>query len=196
MLSGEPPVWARRWRGLPLPLRRVAERLGLLPPRDVLLVCVARQRMIHRRWDPKAECHLTAGVWRISTARAGVHNAEGSRGTPPGLHRVARRIGGGWPVGAVWKGRRFAGWTWRGQPDAAIAHRILWLEGLEPGINRGGHVDSFARYIYIHGVGDETTLGRPASSGCIHLAAKDLLPLFDRLEEGAWVWIAERLAGE
>ena len=81
------------------------------------------------------------------------------------------------------------GFTWQGQPDAAIAHRILWLEGLEPGFNRGGDRDSFARYIYIHGVGDETTLGRPTSRGCVHLAATDLLPLFDLLPVGTLVWI-------
>ena len=38
---------------------------------------------------------------------------------------------------------------------------------------------------------DETTLGRPRSRGCIHLAAADLLPLFDVLPVGTLVWIAE-----
>lgn len=192
-LPAEPPAWVRRWSGLPPALRRTASSLGLVPPKDVLLVCVATQRMFHRRWDPKVRSYLAAGAWRISTARAGLSQLEGSNGTPAGLHRVAKRIGAGWPAGAVWKGRRFAGWTWVGQPHAAIAHRILWLEGLQPGVNRGGRVDSFARYIYVHGVGDERTLSRPVSLGCIHLASKDLIPLFDRLTEGAWVWIAARL---
>jgi len=65
----------------------------------------------------------------------------------------------------------------------------LWLEGLEPGFNRGGSVDTFSRYIYIHGFGDQTTLGRPFSHGCIHLAANDLIPLFDRVPVGTLVWI-------
>jgi lipoprotein-anchoring transpeptidase ErfK/SrfK len=107
-----------------------------------------------------------------------------------GLHRVAVKVGGGWPIGTVFRDRRAVGFTWRGRPAAPIAHRLLWLEGLEPGLNRGGAVDSFARYIYIHGVGDETTLGRPASHGCIHLAARDLLPLYERLPVGALVWIS------
>ena len=81
------------------------------------------------------------------------------------------------------------GFTWKGLPLATITSRILWLEGLEPGCNRGGTVDSHARYIYIHGTGDEPSLGRPASHGCIHLAADDLLPLFDRLPVGTLVWI-------
>lgn len=84
------------------------------------------------------------------------------------------------------------GLTWLGNPEAPIAHRILWLEGLEPGMNQGGDVDTHARYIYIHGVGDESTLGRPASRGCLHLAAADLMPLYDRIPAGTLVWIAER----
>jgi lipoprotein-anchoring transpeptidase ErfK/SrfK len=61
---------------------------------------------------------------------------------------------------------------------------------LEPGLNRGGSVDTFRRYVYIHGFGDETTLGRPTSHGCIHVAAKDLIPLYDRVPVGTLVWIA------
>jgi hypothetical protein len=126
----------------------------------------------------------------ISTSRHGVGQLAGSHRTPLGLHRVAAKIGDGWPAGTVFRSRAPVGFTWQGLPDAPIAHRILWLEGLEPGLNRGGNVDSFARYIYLHGVGDETTLGRPASRGCVHAAAKDLIPLFDRLPIGTLVWIA------
>jgi hypothetical protein len=89
----------------------------------------------------------------------------------------------------VFRSRELQGFTWNGLPSATIAHRILWLDGLEEGFNRGGNVDSHARYIYLHGTGDETTLGRPASCGCVHLAADDLLPLFDRLPGGTLVWI-------
>jgi len=128
---------------------------------------------------------------RCSTSRFGISQMEGSNGTPLGLHRIAEKIGGGWPVGTVFKSREPAGYTWQGMPDAKITTRILWLEGLEPGFNRGGDVDSHARYIYIHGTGDETTLGRPASGGCIHLAANDLVPLFDKLPIGTLVWISE-----
>ncbi len=109
--------------------------------------------------------------------------------TPLGLHRVARKIGAGQPVGTVFAGRQVVGLTRKGRPDAPICHRILWLEGLEPGWNRGGTRDSFERYIYIHGLGDEPTLGRPASRGCIHVAASDLIPLFDRTPVGTLVWI-------
>ncbi len=109
-----------------------------------------------------------------------------------GLHRIAEKIGDGYPPGTVFEGRVPVGWTWQGKPDAAIANRILWLQGLEPGVNQGGGVDTHARYIYIHGVGDETTLGRPASRGCLHMAASDLIPLYDRIPSGTLVWIVER----
>ena len=97
-------------------------------------------------------------------------------------------FGGGWPGGAVFKSRELKGYTWNGLPEAPITHRIFWLEGLEPGLNRGEGVDTFARYIYIHGTGKEPTIGKPASHGCIHVAAKDLLPLYDVLPEKTLVW--------
>src|SRR5208282_1194625 len=131
---------------------------------------------------------------RISTSCVGISQLAGSNGTPLGLHRVVEKIGGGWPVGTVFKGRQPIGYTWQGMPDAKITTRILWLEGLEPGFNRGGNVDSHARYIYIHGTGDQTTIGRPMSCGCIHLAGADLIPLFDKLPDGTLVWIANRLS--
>jgi len=135
--------------------------------------------------------HKFLKKFRCSTSRFGIGQTEGSNCTPLGLHRIAEKIGGGWPVGTVFKNRQPIGYTWQGMPDAKITTRILWLEGLEPGFNRGGNVDSHGRYIYIHGTGDETTIGRPSSCGCIHLAADDLIPLFDKLPVGTLVWISE-----
>jgi hypothetical protein len=124
-----------------------------------------------------------------STSRFGTGQQSGSNRTPLGLHRIKEKIGAGYPIGTVFESRRAVGLTWQGRPEAAIAHRILWLEGLEPGFNRGDNVDSHARYIYIHGLGDEPSLGRPASRGCIHLASADLMPLFDLLPTGTLLWI-------
>lgn len=129
--------------------------------------------------------------FRASTSRFGIGQQSGSNRTPLGLHRVAEKIGAGYPTGTVFKSRQPVGFTWQGLPDGAIAHRILWLDGLEPGFNRGGEVDSHARFIYIHGLGNEPTLGRPASRGCVHLSAADLMPLFDLLPSGTLVWITQ-----
>jgi L,D-transpeptidase YbiS len=177
---------------------------GVVPTPFVLIVSVANQTVslfekvrssAFRRFGP-AEAGTPNGycfvrAFRCSTSRFGISQMEGSNGTPLGLHRVVEKNGGGWPVGTVFKGRRPIGYTWQGMPDAKITTRILWLEGLEPGFNRGGNVDSHARYIYIHGTGDQMSIGRPASCGCVHLADVDLVPLFDVLPRGTLVWIGQ-----
>jgi len=175
-------------------LRRCA-RHGARPTRHFLTVDIARQQtVLFERWPVGAVFggHYTpVREYRCSTSRVGIGEKSGSHKTPRGLHRVAQKIGGGWPVGTVFKSRQPVGYTWAGHALAPITTRILWLEGLEMGRNRGGEVDSHARYIYIHGTGNELTLGRPDTIGCIHLAANDLIPLFDRVSEGTLVWIAE-----
>jgi hypothetical protein len=163
---------------------------GVIPTPFVLIVSVANQTVLLFEKD-SVSWRLGGKKMRCSTSRFGISQVAGSNGTPLGLHRVVEKIGGGWPVGTVFKGRRPVGYTWQGMPEAKITTRILWLEGLEPGFNRGGNVDSHTRYIYIHGTGDETTIGRPMSCGCVHLAANDLIPLFDKLPGGTLVWIAE-----
>jgi hypothetical protein len=187
----------RRW--LPSAFFADLDRLGVPPTNDVLWVRIRTQQLFHcealrddcpahrQRRHPD---YIPLERWyRCSTSRFGIGQREGSNCTPLGLHRIAQKIGGGWPVGTVFRGRQPVGFTWQGLPAATITTRILWLEGLEPGFNRGGDADSFRRYIYIHGTGDETTLGRPASHGCIHLAAADLIPLFNTLPVGTLVWI-------
>jgi lipoprotein-anchoring transpeptidase ErfK/SrfK len=190
-------------RCLPTPFVLACRRHGVRFSRDLLLVRVQSQRM---EWL-QVLTHVAVGQravvvrpgttalrrrYLISTSRFGMGQVRDTNRTPLGLHRIARKAGGGWPIGVVLKNRKPVGFTWQGQPTAAIAHRVFWLEGLEPGFNRGGDVDTFHRYIYVHGVGDELTLGRPASRGCVHLAAADLMPLYDRLPVGTLVWISAR----
>jgi lipoprotein-anchoring transpeptidase ErfK/SrfK len=176
---------------LPLAFRQTRRRLGIPSTRFLLLVNVRAQRMelVQPLPDLATPDCLVRKTFRISTSRFGIGQTENSNRTPLGLHRVAQKAGGGWPVGAVFKSRKMIGYTWQGRGGAVIANRILWLEGLEPGFNRGDGVDTFARYIYIHGTGDEPALGRPASHGCIHLSGADLLPLYDFLPSGTLVWI-------
>jgi lipoprotein-anchoring transpeptidase ErfK/SrfK len=177
------------------PFFATIRRLGILPTPYLATVDVAGQTFT--LWEkeknlqrlgrsPKYRLFAEA---RASTSRFGIGQVQDSNKTPLGLHRIAQKIGGGFPQGTVFRGRKPVGFTWKGMSDAPIAHRIFWLEGLEPGFNRGNGVDSFKRYIYIHGFSDETTLGRPASHGCIHLAAQHLIPLYDWLPLGTLVWI-------
>jgi hypothetical protein len=186
------------------------EKHGIVPTQFALVVSVADQtislfertvtgydRRSNGEFPPNSPAvtdrrYRRVKKFRCSTSRFGISQVAGSNGTPLGLHRVVEKIGGGWPAGTVFKGRQPIGYTWQGMPDAKITTRILWLEGLEPGFNRGGNVDSHARYIYIHGTGDQTTIGKPTSCGCIHLADADLVLLFDKLPGGTLVWIAEK----
>lgn len=175
-------------------------RRGVRPTRLLLVVSVARQRVLFCRqldgfFPGVTPPYRLCRRFRASTSRYGTGEISGSNRTPLGLHRVAEKIGAGQPVGTVFESRKPVGFTWQGRPDAPIAHRILWLEGLEPGLNRGGVVDTHARYIYFHGLGDEPTLGRPASRGCIHMAAADLMPLYDLVPSGTLVWITDRPVG-
>ena len=70
-----------------------------------------------------------------------------------------------------------------------ILSRILWLEGLESGINSGEGVDSFARYIYIHGTQEEGLLGQAASHGCVRMSNAAVIELFDSVKQGTFVYI-------
>ncbi|MBK8231245.1 MAG: L,D-transpeptidase family protein [Candidatus Eisenbacteria bacterium] len=122
----------------------------------------------------------------ISTAIAGLGGAIGSHRTPPGWHRIEARIGAGMPPGAVFESRESTGAVWGGEPsdDDLILSRVLTLAGLEPGVNQGADRDTRARYIYLHGTNHERLLGIPASHGCVRLANRDIIELFDRVREG------------
>jgi UDP-N-acetylmuramate-alanine ligase len=132
-------------------------------------------------------------AWPVSTALAGIGGEEGSYRTPPGWHVVARRIGGDAEPGTVFSSREPTGETWCGETcaDDLILTRILTLDGIEDGINRGPGCDSLERYIYLHGTNHESLLGRRASHGCVRLSNADIAELFVRLREGDHVLIAE-----
>jgi UDP-N-acetylmuramate--alanine ligase len=122
----------------------------------------------------------------VSTSAAGIGGEEGSGKTPAGWHRIHARIGAGQPSGAVFVSREPTGEVWQGEAltNELILTRILTLEGLESGINRGPGCDSLERYIYFHGTNSPDKLGQPASIGCIRLANAEILELFDRVREG------------
>ena len=70
-----------------------------------------------------------------------------------------------------------------------ITSRILWLTGIEQGINLGGDVNTYNRYIYIHGTPEEGLVGSPASHGCIRMKNDDIIELFDLVEAETLVYI-------
>ncbi|MCL5097001.1 MAG: L,D-transpeptidase [Candidatus Omnitrophica bacterium] len=182
---------------IPVQFEGACNRHGIVPGQFLLAVSVARQEMQVfelKRLENEDNHFRNYSLLRacvVSTSRFGIGRQSGSNQTPLGLHRIAEKIGGDCPVGTVFKGRKPVGPVEDGTPATAIVHRILWLEGLQPGVNRGEGIDSHSRYIYLHGVRDESTLGRPASRGCIHLGSADLLWLYDLVPEGTLVWIAD-----
>lgn len=133
----------------------------------------------------------------ISSARNGAGEAMGSEATPRGRHMVRARFGAGLPQGAVLTGRKFSGEVYSAElaghhPERDwVLTRILWLGGLEAGYNQGGSVDSFRRFIYIHGTPDSEPMGTPASHGCIRMRNADLIRLFDQVPVGTLVTITE-----
>lgn len=133
----------------------------------------------------------------VSTSAKGAGEREGSEQTPRGLHEIRAKIGAGAPAGTVFVERRPTGEICtpdrvRAEPERDwILSRVLWLRGLEPGRNRFGDVDSMRRYIYIHGTPHESSIGTPASHGCIQMRNADVIELFDRVEPGTLVEIAD-----
>jgi hypothetical protein len=72
-----------------------------------------------------------------------------------------------------------------------ITSRILWLRGLEPGVNLGGDVDTYRRYVYIHGTQREERIGEPLSSGCVLMRNADIISLYEEVRAGDLVWIGD-----
>ena len=135
--------------------------------------------------------------YAVSTSKYGAGNENGSEKTPLGLHRIKDKLGGAMPVNEVYIGRVPHGnldeCKARGVdlPDDVIMSRIMWLDGMEPGKNKGGYVDTYERYIYIHGTNHEEKIGTPTSIGCIRMCNDDIVELFRLVESGSEVLIEE-----
>ncbi len=126
-----------------------------------------------------------------STSRFGSGMRENSLRTPLGLHRICEKYGAGAPPGRVFRDREDTGedWDHKQNGDNLILTRILRLEGLEQGVNKGPGIDSYERYIYIHGTGREDLIGSPLSHGCVLLRNHDVIRLFDTVPQGTLVYI-------
>ena len=158
----------------------------LADPQELFLVVSIEQQTLF-------VCSNNAIVERYnaSTSRFGNGNRENSLKTPLGVHRIKEKYGANAPAGRIFRDREDTGedWDHKQNGDNLILTRILRLEGLEQGINKGGGVDSYERYIYIHGTGREALIGPPLSHGCVVLRNHDVIRLFDRVKEGTLVYI-------
>jgi len=129
-----------------------------------------------------------------ATAKRGTGNQAGSYMTPLGWHSVAEKFGDDAPWGQVFRARARVNEVWRFGQDVEsdmVLTRILWLTGEEPGKNQGGDVDSYRRYIYIHGTNGENLIGVPSSMGCVRMRNDDVITAYNRIPTGAKVLITE-----
>ena len=133
--------------------------------------------------------------YNISSSYYGTGSEANSLKTPLGKHEIYKKIGNELPINAILKGRVWNGAIAdiiEGPIDIDYDHvtsRILWLDGLEEGKNKGNGVDSRNRYIYIHGTAEEGLIGKPASDGCIRMYNNEVIELFELVSEKTQVWI-------
>ena len=173
-------------------VNKTCARLGIKPGERLLVVRIgAATLQFYRRGE-------VVRSYGVSTSKRPPSNVKNSLGTPRGLHEIAERIGAGQPAGMVFKSRVPTGRHYSelltsedGINDNLITSRILWLRGLEPGFNRGGEVDTYDRYVYIHGTNHNSRIGQPLSSGCVLLRDLDVIELYDEVRVGDLVWIED-----
>ena len=139
----------------------------------------------------------------ISTAKRGVGEIENSYQTPRGHHKICERIGDNLPARTIFSRRQATEWRYSKELHEQypkkdwILTRILWLCGQEEGKNKGYNnqgqvVDSYKRYIYIHGSGDHAPFGvTPSSLGCVRMISEDVIDVFNQTKLGTDVVIEE-----
>lgn len=172
-------------------LNKTCARLGIKPAERTLIVRIGTQTMQFYRNNVAVKSYV------ISTSRRPPSNIKNSLGTPRGLHEIAERHGAGQPPGMVFKSRVPTGRHFNEFPESEnsrndfVTTRLLWLRGLEPGVNLGGEVDSYERYIYIHGTNHEDQIGQPQSGGCVLMRNLEMIELYDEVRVGDQVLIVD-----
>ena len=172
-------------------VNKACARLGIKPGERLLAVRISTATL---QFYQRGELVKSYGV---STSKRPPSNLKDSLGTPRGLHEIAERIGAGQPPGMVFKSRVPTGRHYfemlEREPDNdnLITSRILWLRGLEPSVNRGGNVDTYERYVYIHGTNHEDRIGEPLSAGCVLMRNQEIVELYEQVRTGDLVWIAD-----
>ena len=124
----------------------------------------------------------------VSTSANGAGIIENSNMTPVGLHKVKEKIGDNIPENGIFKYKKYTGKISEieNRPIKTgldiISTRIITLEGLEKGLNKGKNIDSYERSIYIHGTNEEGLIGKPASHGCIRMKNHEIITLYKEID--------------
>ena len=160
-----------------------------------IIINIEKQTLSVYRYDKKVKSY------DISTAKNGIGSQQDSGCTPLGTHIIAQKIGSGEHINTVFVGRVptreiYSAELGQQYPERDwILSRILWLQGLEEGVNKGsndqGGCDTYQRYIYIHGMPDSEPTGIPRSHGCVRMRNKDLMELFELVKENTSVHIVD-----
>ena len=156
---------------------------------ELLFVSIENQKMYHIKEGAIVKKYI------ISSSEYGTGSEAGSNKTPLGLHKVKEKYGDETPINGRMIGRVFYGQIatlYNDKPKSKtddVTSRIFWLEGLEKGKNKGEGIDSYKRYIYIHGTSEEGRLGRPASHGCIRMKNNEVIDLYKTIAIGTLVLI-------
>jgi lipoprotein-anchoring transpeptidase ErfK/SrfK len=156
---------------------------------EILFVSIKEQKLYHIKDDKIVKEYI------ISSSEYGTGSEAGSNKTPLGLHKVKQKYGDKTPINGRMVGRFFYGEIATIYTDDSksktddITSRIFWIEGLEKEKNKGKGIDSYKRYIYIHGTSEEGLLGSPASHGCIRMKNKEVIDLYSLIEVGTLVLI-------
>ena len=156
---------------------------------EVLFVSLKEQKMYHLKQGKLLSEYI------ISSSAYGIGSKAGSNKTPLGLHKVKQKFGEKTPINGKMIARVFYGQIVTIYTDNTksktddVCSRILWLVGLEEGLNKGEGIDSYNRYIYIHGTSEEGRLGKPASHGCIRMKNKEVIELYEKVKIGTLVLI-------
>lgn len=156
---------------------------------DFIYVAAKRQRLYHIRDN---QVHKR---YEVSTSKFGIGGEEKSHKTPLGLHVIASKYGDNVPLGGILEARSFKGRVAEiiTEPISVdtddVTTRVMWLRGLEEGINKGDGFDSRKRCIYIHGTPEEGLIGTPASHGCIRMRNTEVQQLYDEVRPGTYVVI-------
>ncbi|MCF7858583.1 MAG: L,D-transpeptidase [Candidatus Cloacimonetes bacterium] len=160
----------------------------MLKYEKMILISINEQKII------LIQDNVKVAEYPISTSKFGIGNDQDSYMTPLGNHVIKQKVGEHVPKNSVYKDGKFSTDIAQVDTKKALSHdlittRILKLDGLENGINKGKGIDSFERNIWIHGTPAEWQIGTPSSHGCIRMKNDDIIHLYNSIEVGTPVKI-------
>ena len=125
--------------------------------------------------------------YSVSTSKFGPGTEEGSYKTPLGSFRIREKYGDAEAPYTIFRSRITEGLWNPAEPNPGdlVLTRILRLEGLD-----ADNLNTYDRFIYIHGTNHEDLLGTPVSQGCIRMSNQDVIDLYDRIPLGTPVTIS------